>query len=100
MYPQSSRAELKLMVPGNVRRRSSASTQATPRGASLFAAPGLPTSMSSAAAQYKKKDGTLSISRDGKTVSWEAVGGVLPPLAIAIADIQSKSAASYKESGC
>ena len=56
--------------------------------------------MSSAAAQYKKKDGTLSISRDGKTVSWEAVGGVLPPLAIAIADIQSKSAASYKESGC
>ncbi|KAF1352707.1 hypothetical protein EJ07DRAFT_136668 [Lizonia empirigonia] len=43
--------------------------------------------MSNAAAQYKKKDGTLSVSADGKTVSWEAVGGVLPPLAIAIADI-------------
>ena len=53
--------------------------------------------MSSAAAQYKKKDGTLSVSADGKTVSWEAVGGVLPPLAIAIADIGSKFAASYKE---
>ncbi|KAF9700826.1 hypothetical protein EKO04_001557 [Ascochyta lentis] len=43
--------------------------------------------MSNAAAQYKKKDGTLSVSPDAKTVSWEAVGGVLPPLAIAIADI-------------
>ncbi|KZM28528.1 RNA polymerase II transcription factor B subunit 1 [Ascochyta rabiei] len=43
--------------------------------------------MSVAAALYKKKDGTLSVSPDGKTVSWEAVGGVLPPLAIAIADI-------------
>lgn len=48
--------------------------------------------MSSAAAQYKKKDGTLSVSADGKTVSWEAVGGVLPPLAVAIADIGSKLA--------
>ncbi|KAF3006527.1 RNA polymerase II transcription factor B subunit 1 [Curvularia kusanoi] len=43
--------------------------------------------MSSAAAQYKKKDGTISVSGDGKTVSWEAAGGVLPSLAIAIADI-------------
>ncbi|KAJ4351095.1 RNA polymerase II transcription factor B subunit 1 [Ascochyta clinopodiicola] len=43
--------------------------------------------MSTVAALYKKKDGTLSVSPDGKTVSWEAVGGVLPPLAIAIADI-------------
>ncbi|KAJ4991903.1 TFIIH p62 subunit domain-containing protein [Stagonosporopsis vannaccii] len=43
--------------------------------------------MSSAAAQYKKKDGSLSVSTDGKTVLWEAVGGQLPPLAIVIADI-------------
>ena len=55
--------------------------------------------MSSAAAQYKKKDGTLSVSADVKTVSWEAAGGVLAPLAIAIADIGSKSLASYEESG-
>ncbi|KAG9203173.1 RNA polymerase II transcription factor B subunit 1 [Epicoccum nigrum] len=45
--------------------------------------------MSSAAAQYKKKDGTLSVSGDGRTVSWEALGGMLPPLAIAVADIQN-----------
>lgn len=56
--------------------------------------------MSSAAAQYKKKDGTLFVSSDGKTVSWEAVGGLLPPLAIIIADIGSRFAALYKESGC
>ncbi|KAH6633114.1 hypothetical protein C7974DRAFT_334072 [Boeremia exigua] len=43
--------------------------------------------MSSAAAQYKKKDGILSVSADGKTVSWDAIGGLLPPLAIVIADI-------------
>lgn len=50
--------------------------------------------MSSAAAQYKKKNGTLSVSADGKTVSWEGEG---PGLAIAIADIGSKSAASYND---
>jgi transcription initiation factor TFIIH subunit 1 len=48
--------------------------------------------MSSAAAQYKKKNGTLSVSADGKTVSWEGEG---PGLAIAIADIGSRWAASY-----
>ncbi|KAF1931459.1 uncharacterized protein M421DRAFT_348135 [Didymella exigua CBS 183.55] len=40
--------------------------------------------MSSAAAQYKKKDGTLFVSADATTVSWEGGG---PGLAIAIADI-------------
>ncbi|KAJ4381528.1 RNA polymerase II transcription factor B subunit 1 [Didymella sp. IMI 355093] len=40
--------------------------------------------MSSAAAQYKKKNGTLSVSTDGRTVSWEGEG---PGLAIAVADI-------------
>jgi transcription initiation factor TFIIH subunit 1 len=48
--------------------------------------------MSSAAAQYKKKNGTLSVLADGKTVSWEGEG---PGLAIAIADIGSRWAASY-----
>lgn len=53
--------------------------------------------MSNAAAQYKKKDGTLSVSADGKTVSWESVGGVLPPLTIAIAEIGSMSRSPYNE---
>jgi transcription initiation factor TFIIH subunit 1 len=50
--------------------------------------------MSSAAAQYKKKNGALSVSADGKTVSWEGDG---PGLAIAIADIGSRLTASYNE---
>jgi transcription initiation factor TFIIH subunit 1 len=45
--------------------------------------------MSSAAAQYKKQDGTVSVSADGKTVSWKSAGGAVPPLSITIADIGS-----------
>ncbi|KNG44801.1 rna polymerase ii transcription factor [Stemphylium lycopersici] len=43
--------------------------------------------MADAAAQYKKQDGTVSISADGKTVAWKSASGALPPLSIAIADI-------------
>ncbi|KAJ6283186.1 hypothetical protein J3E71DRAFT_214748 [Bipolaris maydis] len=43
--------------------------------------------MADAAAQYKKQDGTVSVSADGKTVAWRSAGGALPPLSIAIADI-------------
>jgi len=47
--------------------------------------------MADAAAQYKKQDGRVSVSADGKTVSWKPAGGALPPLSIAIADIGSMS---------
>ncbi|KAH7083233.1 hypothetical protein BKA63DRAFT_404291 [Paraphoma chrysanthemicola] len=43
--------------------------------------------MSSAAAQYKKQDGTVTVSADGTTVSWKSVSGAAPPLSINIADI-------------
>jgi transcription initiation factor TFIIH subunit 1 len=43
--------------------------------------------MSEAAALYKKQDGRLSLSADGKTVSWKANGSNLPPLLIAVSDI-------------
>ena len=46
--------------------------------------------MVDAAAQYKKQDGTVSISDNGKTVAWTSATGALPPLSIAIADIASK----------
>jgi transcription initiation factor TFIIH subunit 1 len=45
--------------------------------------------MSTAAASYKKQDGTVSVSADGKTVSWKPTGGAVPPLSITIADIGS-----------
>lgn len=47
--------------------------------------------MTDAAAQYKKQDGTVSVSADGKTVAWKSASGALPPLSIAIADIASTS---------
>ncbi|USP81733.1 General transcription and DNA repair factor IIH subunit tcf-29 [Curvularia clavata] len=43
--------------------------------------------MADAAAQYKKQDGIVSVSADGKTVAWKSATGALPPLSIAIADI-------------
>lgn len=46
--------------------------------------------MTDAAAQYKKKAGTVLVSTDGKTVSWKAASGDVPPLSIAIADIGSE----------
>jgi transcription initiation factor TFIIH subunit 1 len=45
--------------------------------------------MSSAAAQYKKQDGTVAVSADGKTVSWKSASGAVPPLSIVIAEIGS-----------
>jgi transcription initiation factor TFIIH subunit 1 len=38
--------------------------------------------MSEAAAQYKKKDGTVSVAADGRTVSWAPTSGA--PLAVSI----------------
>lgn len=49
------------------------------------------TRMTDAAAQYKKQDGIVSVSADGKTVAWKSASGALPPLSIAIADIGSMS---------
>ena len=46
-------------------------------------------SMSEAAAQYKKTDGRLVVSQDGRSVSWTANSGN-PRLDIAVADIGSK----------
>ncbi|KAL5115866.1 RNA polymerase II transcription factor B subunit 1 [Pleosporales sp. CAS-2024a] len=57
--------------------------------------------MSTAAAQYKKQDGTVSVSADGKTVSWKSASGTAPPLSITIADIgnlQQTPATSVKAS--
>ena len=51
--------------------------------------------MADAAAQYKKQDGTVSVSADGKTVAWKSASGALPPLSIAIADIASRSTRVY-----
>ncbi len=45
--------------------------------------------MTDAAAQYKKQDGIVSVSADGKTVSWKPSSGVAAPLSIAIAHIAS-----------
>ncbi|KAF2706992.1 RNA polymerase II transcription factor-like protein [Pleomassaria siparia CBS 279.74] len=42
--------------------------------------------MSEAAAQYKKQDGMLSVSADGRTVSWTSKSGASSPVLIAIAD--------------
>ena len=47
------------------------------------------TSMTDAAAQYKKQDGVVTVSADGKTVSWKSASGAAP-LSIAIADIGSR----------
>ncbi|KAL6712194.1 RNA polymerase II transcription factor B subunit 1 [Coniothyrium glycines] len=57
--------------------------------------------MTTAAAQYKKQDGTVSVSADGKTVSWKSASGAPPALSIAIADIanlQQTPATSAKAS--
>ncbi|CAA9956489.1 RNA polymerase II transcription factor [Pyrenophora teres f. maculata] len=57
--------------------------------------------MTDAAAQYKKQDGIVSVSADGKTVAWKSASGALPPLSIAIADIgnlQQTPATSAKAS--
>ncbi|KAH8725136.1 hypothetical protein GQ44DRAFT_739917 [Phaeosphaeriaceae sp. PMI808] len=57
--------------------------------------------MSSAAAQYKKQDGTISVSLDGKTVSWASATGASPSLSITIVDIgnlQQTPATSAKAS--
>ncbi|CAO2655771.1 Nn.00g045740.m01.CDS01 [Neocucurbitaria sp. VM-36] len=57
--------------------------------------------MTDAAAQYKKQNGTVSVSADGKTVAWKSASGALPPLSIAIADIanlQQTPATSAKAS--
>ncbi|KAF2130509.1 RNA polymerase II transcription factor-like protein [Dothidotthia symphoricarpi CBS 119687] len=53
-----------------------------------------------AAAQYKKQDGTISVSTDGKSVSWKAASGAAA-LSIATADIgnlQQTPATSAKAS--
>ncbi|KAF2786813.1 hypothetical protein K505DRAFT_380013 [Melanomma pulvis-pyrius CBS 109.77] len=42
--------------------------------------------MSDAAAQYKKQDGTLSVSSDGRFVSWKSASGASPAVTIVIAD--------------
>lgn len=54
--------------------------------------------MADAAAQYKKQDGRVSVSADGKTVSWKssAASNAHPPLSIAIADIGSTSWFPYQ----
>jgi transcription initiation factor TFIIH subunit 1 len=44
--------------------------------------------MADAAASYKKQDGTVSVSADGKTVSWKSASGAVP-LSIATAAIGS-----------
>ncbi|KAH7350492.1 RNA polymerase II transcription factor-like protein [Pyrenochaeta sp. MPI-SDFR-AT-0127] len=57
--------------------------------------------MADAAAQYKKQDGTISVSADGKTVSWASASGALPALSIAIshiANLQQTPATSAKAS--
>ncbi|KAG9187394.1 hypothetical protein G6011_05265 [Alternaria panax] len=59
--------------------------------------------MADAAAQYKKQNGTVSVSSDGKTVSWKssATTNAHPPLSLAIADIgnlQQTPATSAKAS--
>ncbi|KAF2116392.1 RNA polymerase II transcription factor-like protein [Lophiotrema nucula] len=43
--------------------------------------------MSEASAQYKKQDGTLVISIDGRTVSWKHTEGKAPPVSIVISEI-------------
>jgi transcription initiation factor TFIIH subunit 1 len=45
--------------------------------------------MSSAAALYKKQNGTVSVSADGRTVSWKSPDPAVAPLALTIADIGS-----------
>jgi len=44
--------------------------------------------MSEAAAQYKKQDGRLAISADGRSVSWKANSGNLT-VDVAVAEITS-----------
>lgn len=44
--------------------------------------------MSEAAAQFKKQDGKLAVSADGRTVSWKASSGS-PAVDIAVTEISS-----------
>jgi hypothetical protein len=44
--------------------------------------------MADAAASYKKQDGTVSVSADGRMVSWKSASGAVP-LSIATAAIGS-----------
>jgi hypothetical protein len=52
--------------------------------------------MAEAAAQYKKKDGKITISVDARTVSWKTSGGG-PSVDIDIADVTSTSPLCSKE---
>jgi transcription initiation factor TFIIH subunit 1 len=45
--------------------------------------------MSSAPALYKKQNGIVSVSTDGKTVSWKSRDPAVAPLSLTIADIGS-----------
>jgi transcription initiation factor TFIIH subunit 1 len=45
--------------------------------------------MSEAAAQYKKKDGTVLVAADGRTVSWTPNGGASPTVTIVLAEMIS-----------
>jgi len=53
--------------------------------------------MSDALAQYKKKDGTVSVAADGSKVTWTASGATAPALSIAIGDIASMLSDRTKE---
>jgi hypothetical protein len=55
-----------------------------------------PSTMAEAAAQYKKKDGKITISADARTVSWRTNGGGLT-VDIDIADVTSTSPWCFKE---
>lgn len=46
------------------------------------------TTMSQVAAQYKKQDGTVSISKDGTMVAWQAANGA-QSFSVAIAELES-----------
>lgn len=46
--------------------------------------------MPEVAAQYKKQDGRLTVSEDGRTVTWRATSGT-PAVEIAVAEIGSVS---------
>jgi hypothetical protein len=53
--------------------------------------PPTPQRMADVTASYKKQDGSVSVSADGKTVSWKPASGAGPPVSIAIANIGSMS---------
>jgi len=56
--------------------------------------------MADALAQYKKDNGRVAVSADGKTVSWKSTSGAAnapAPWSIAIADIGSMSRPHEKD---